>query len=696
MQQFTLDEIKYHLRQAPLETLAKLLYWGAKGNLREKLRYHHARRLILESGIFDAEYYQRTYPSVTMEPLHHYLVSGAVDLFNPSPLFDAAYYVSHQTDINLSGQNPLLHYIQFGAMEGRNPHPLFSSSFYLACSPDVVESGVNPLRHYLLYGAAEGRDPHPLFDTSFYLVRNPFVPGTGLNPLVHYLEWGFREGRVPHWMFDPAFYYQRNPDVAKSGMNPLLHYIGFGARELRDPHPLFDCSFYLSTQPDVRRSGVNPLEHFVRYGVDEGRSPHFMFDLKVYLSLHPGFKTFRAAAEQEGQNVIFQFGRSSEQSTPTMSDFIQNHSMKTFDSPGLKMSVVIPTHNRVEMLEGTLQRCLQVSRHLPVEFIVVSDGCTDNTLNCLQWYSTNFNNVRFAAIEKSGAATARNVGAAKAQGDLIMFIGDDIRPVDSEFFAAHIRGHEKLSEPGTVIEGHVDWPKQSGFQISAVMRLIQGTGAQQFGYHYMQPHGFFDWSHFWSANISIKRGLVKDWAREGFSPAFRGAAYEDIEFAYRIFKSHPGLRIYYAAESVGEHFHYHGIPSFIKRQISAGEMARVFVDLHPELANLIQVEDLDAALRSARPDPMDVQLLPEFEGVVQGLKSWSAILDAHQHLGSQEWHDVYLNALFQLCHGEGYLNTFRATGGNLAEGYRVLLRRFQQQMATSRSAVPIVHSVVLS
>jgi len=379
-----------------------------------------------------------------------------------------------------------------------------------------------------------------------------------------------------------------------------------------------------------------------------------------------------------------------------MSRIIQNHAIHTYDAPKLSISVVMPTHNRADVLEGTLQRCLQVSRHLPVDFVIVSDGSTDNTLNCLLWYSRHYENVRFVAIEKSGPATARNVGAAKAQGDLIMFMGDDIRPVDTEFFLTHMRAHEKLTEPGTIIEGHVGWPKESGFQVNAVMRLIHGSGAQQFAYDRMQPHGFYDWRFFWTANVSVKRGLVEDWIHDGFNSDFARAAYEDVEFAYRTTKSGRNLRIFYAPESVGEHYHPYNLVSFIKRQISAGEMARKLVDLHPELATVVEVEELDAALRSARSNSLDVSLLPEFEGVVRGIKSWGAIMETHQDLGTQEWQNAYLNALFQLCHGEGYLNTFRAEGGNLAEGYRVLVRRFQQQFATSRSLVPILHAINLS
>jgi hypothetical protein len=57
--------------------------------------------------------------------------------------------------------NPLVHYIVNGAPEGRDPSPLFDTDWYLAQYPDVRADGCNPLFHYLRFGTAEGRAPRP-------------------------------------------------------------------------------------------------------------------------------------------------------------------------------------------------------------------------------------------------------------------------------------------------------------------------------------------------------------------------------------------------------------------------------------------------------------------------------------------------------------------------------------------------------
>jgi glycosyltransferase involved in cell wall biosynthesis/predicted O-methyltransferase YrrM len=185
------------------------------------LKRHRIRRLVLRSGMFDAEFYLRSYPDVAearVDPLNHYIVHGAADGRNPSPLFDTVAYLQQNPDVAASNINPLVHYLLHGAAEGRllrrstSDAPdltrwnalvacsdMFDADFYLQSYPDVAEARVDPLNHYLTQGAAEGRNPSPLFDTVAYLQQNPDVAASNINPLVHYLLHGAAEGRLPRW-----------------------------------------------------------------------------------------------------------------------------------------------------------------------------------------------------------------------------------------------------------------------------------------------------------------------------------------------------------------------------------------------------------------------------------------------------------------------------------------------------------------
>ncbi len=268
----------------------KVAYWTLTLQLPRRLRQRKVARILLESGLFDPNFYLTKYPDVAntgTNPLSHYLSHGVVDGRMPNLYFDTAFYLQHNADVAASGVNPLVHYLLDGFREGREPGPKFSGRLYLEQNPDVAASGMNPLAHFLRFGRLEGRvapiDPSckgafgqqllesGLFDPNFYLTQYPDVAKTGIDPLSHYLSHGVVEGRMPNLYFDTAFYLQQNTDVAASGVNPLLHYLLDGFREGREPSPKFSGRLYREQNPDVAASGMNPLAHFLRFGRTEGR-----------------------------------------------------------------------------------------------------------------------------------------------------------------------------------------------------------------------------------------------------------------------------------------------------------------------------------------------------------------------------------------------------------------------------------------
>jgi len=247
--------------------------------------------LVLRSRLFDAPWYLLRYPDVEaqgVDPLVHYVLSGAAENRSPNPLFDVDWYAAQCPDLPESRISPLAHYISIGFTQGRDPNPLFDTDWYLRQNPDVAAASTNPLFHYIAHGGAEGRDPHPLFDSSWYLQSNPDVAAASINPLRHYLEHGVNEGRDPHPLFDTDWYLAEYPEVAAKGLNPLAHYVSTGALEGYSPHPLFDGAWYLRRNPDVAAARNNPLEHFVIHGAREGRDPHPLFDTSWYVKQHPG------------------------------------------------------------------------------------------------------------------------------------------------------------------------------------------------------------------------------------------------------------------------------------------------------------------------------------------------------------------------------------------------------------------------
>ena len=108
-----------------LTALPRVLWWALTFRLPSRLRIHRLATRIIAAG-----------------------------------LYDSGWYVAHNPDVALSGQNPLVHWITTGWKEGRNPHPGFDTSWYLAQNPEVAALGMNPLEHYLTRGVFQGCLPH--------------------------------------------------------------------------------------------------------------------------------------------------------------------------------------------------------------------------------------------------------------------------------------------------------------------------------------------------------------------------------------------------------------------------------------------------------------------------------------------------------------------------------------------------------
>ncbi|MFQ5769602.1 MAG: glycosyltransferase family 2 protein, partial [bacterium] len=87
------------------------------------------------------------------------------------------------------------------------------------------------------------------------------------------------------------------------------------------------------------------------------------------------------------------------------------------------VTVIIPTHNRADMLCRALNSVLNQS-FTDFEVIVVDDGSTDNTQQTVEAYADP--RIRyFKHDESKGASAARNTGIRHAYGKYIAFLDDD-------------------------------------------------------------------------------------------------------------------------------------------------------------------------------------------------------------------------------------------------------------------------------
>ena len=90
----------------------------------------------------------------------------------------------------------------------------------------------------------------------------------------------------------------------------------------------------------------------------------------------------------------------------------------------IKVSVIIPVFN----VEKYLDKCLEslVNQTLKeIEIICVDDGSTDNSMQILKKYESEYSNVIVVSQENAGAGAARNNGLRIAKGEYLSFLDSD-------------------------------------------------------------------------------------------------------------------------------------------------------------------------------------------------------------------------------------------------------------------------------
>lgn len=85
------------------------------------------------------------------------------------------------------------------------------------------------------------------------------------------------------------------------------------------------------------------------------------------------------------------------------------------------ISVIIPTHNRSDLLAKTLENVLQ-SKNIDLEIIVVDDGSSDDSSEV----AAKFPNTQVIRFDPArGACSARNAGYKACKGEFVMFLDSD-------------------------------------------------------------------------------------------------------------------------------------------------------------------------------------------------------------------------------------------------------------------------------
>lgn len=91
-------------------------------------------------------------------------------LIQESGYFDAGHYLRVNKDVDR--HDPLLHFCCFGWKENRNPNNIFDMSWYRKTYGHLFAADANPLLDYIIVGRHHNRMPSIGFDPRFYRLQN--------------------------------------------------------------------------------------------------------------------------------------------------------------------------------------------------------------------------------------------------------------------------------------------------------------------------------------------------------------------------------------------------------------------------------------------------------------------------------------------------------------------------------------------
>ena len=223
-------------------------------------------------------------------------------------------------------------------------------------------------------------------------------------------------------------------------------------------------------------------------------------------------------------------------------------------------SIIVPTFDRQEALTA----CVQAIRQLDYprdrfEVIIVDDG-SPVPVKVSDPHPGNGVMITVLRQINAGPASARNMGAQHAQGDILVFTDDDCTPTRQ-----WLRGLSQSFNNGSI--GLV-----GGRTINGLVDNLYSTASQIIvdeAYAYFLSRDS-DLRFFASNNIAVATELFHKIG--GFDSSFRIS--EDRDFCYRWIRQ--GKPLIYAPEAIVHHHHHLTMTAFCRQHFNYGRGAYQF------------------------------------------------------------------------------------------------------------------------
>lgn len=198
----------------------------------------------------------------------------------------------------------------------------------------------------------------------------------------------------------------------------------------------------------------------------------------------------------------------------------------------MRATIQLCTYNRAALLERVLDACFeQTVPDDEYEVVLVNDGSTDGTAAAIE-RARGRAGCRFTVVTQpnSGLAKGRNAGIARAAGERIAFIDDDVLVLPN-FVAEHLRA--AASRPEAIVRGGAIDVESFDELPPPVWSIRNYSG-----------------NYFWTTNVSVPLATIRGIG--GFDEGFAEYGWEDIDVGLRLRAR--GIKAVFNPKALAYHF----------------------------------------------------------------------------------------------------------------------------------------------
>ncbi|QNF28463.1 glycosyltransferase family 2 protein [Metabacillus elymi] len=187
------------------------------------------------------------------------------------------------------------------------------------------------------------------------------------------------------------------------------------------------------------------------------------------------------------------------------------------------ISIIFPVKNEGENVRSTLESLFSIETNYAFETIVVDDGSTDGCCNFLETYQ-NKARVKLVQTKGIGAANARNLGAAKASGEYLIFCDAHLQFENwwiDRLLEPLVSGKSDAVTPGIA---DMENPQAIGYGQTLSPKLETGWNLKQ--------NNLFETAVLPGGCFVISRKVFNDVG--GFEIGFKTWGHEDVELSIKL------------------------------------------------------------------------------------------------------------------------------------------------------------------